>query len=148
MYTAVRQVQESVPSLNPACRARHPSRVLIVDDDPAMLGQLEDMLRGLGVPGITKAAGGMAALAALEAMSEPPELVICDLNLPGDGGFQCVEALGAHGFKGPVVLMSDMDLRTMHSATLAARGHHLKVAGSLGKPISAWALAAVLANLG
>ena len=77
----------------------------------------------------------------------PPELVMCDLNMPPGDGFQFMETLGARGFKGAVVLMSGMNLRTMHSATLMARFQRLKVVGSLGKPLSASALGAVLANL-
>jgi CheY-like chemotaxis protein len=90
----------------------------------------------------------MAALAALDAMPIHPEVVMSDPNMPGGDGFQFMEQLGARNFKGAVVPMSGMDVRTMHSATLMARYHRLKIAGSPGKPISASAPGAVLANLG
>lgn len=147
MYTEARPLENAVPRLNLVPRGRRPSSVLLVDDDLFMLGVLDDMLRDFGVLGVTKAMGGMAGLAALDAMAVPPELVMCDLNMPGGDGFQFMEQLGARSFKGAVVLMSGMNVRTMHSATLMARFHRLKVAGSLGKPISASALAAVLGNL-
>jgi DNA-binding NarL/FixJ family response regulator len=89
----------------------------------------------------------MAALAALDAMASPPELVFCDLNMPGGDGFQFMEALGARRFEGAVVLMSGMGVGTMHLATLTARVHRLRVAGSLSKPVSAASLDAVLGNL-
>lgn len=146
MYTEARSLETGPPKSTG--RGKRPSGVLLVDDDFFMLGVLGDMLRDLGVQGITKAMGGMAALAALDATPVHPELIMCDLNMPGGDGFQFMEELGARHFKGAVVLMSGMDLRTMHSATLMARFHRLKIAGSLGKPISASALGAVLANLG
>lgn len=147
MYTEARPLENVASRLNLGPRGQRPSSVLLVDDDMFMLGVLDDMLRDFGVMGVTKAMGGMAALAALDAMAVPPELVMCDLNMPGGDGFQFMEELGARSFRGAVVLMSGMNLRTMHSATLMARFHRLKVAGSLGKPISASALAAVLGNL-
>ena len=147
MYTETRPPETVAPRPSLVPRGRRPSSVLVVDDDLFMLGVLDDMLREFGVRGVTKAMGGMAALAALDTMAVPPELVMCDLNMPGGDGFQFMEQLGARSFRGAVVLMSGMNLRTMHSAALMARFHRLKVAGSLGKPISASALAAVLGNL-
>ena len=137
----------SSPSPRPVVVSRRPSGVLLVDDDIFMLGVLDDMLRDFGANRITKAMGGMAALAALDAMPAAPELVLCDLNMPGGDGFEFLQALGARGFKGALVLMSGMDIRTMHSATLMARFHRLKVAACLSKPISASALAAVIGNM-
>lgn len=148
MYTEARSLEVSAQRLNLVARGRRPSGVLLVDDDLFMLGVLDDVLRDFGAVGVTKALGGMAALAALDAMPVPPELVMCDLNMRGGDGFQFMEQLGARAFKGAVVLMSGMNLRTMHSATPIARFHRLRVAGSLGKPISASALGAVLGNLG
>ena len=147
MYIQARPLENAVPRQNLVPKGRKPSSVLLVDDDMFMLGVLDDMLRDFGVTGVTKAMGGMAALAALDAMAVPPELVMCDLNMPGGDGFHFMEELGARSFRGAVVLMSGMNLRTMHSATLMARFHRLKVAGSLGKPISASALGASLGNL-
>ncbi len=147
MFTAAQSLSHSSPGVRHVAGSRRPSSVLLVDDDIFMLGVLDDMLRDFGVTGITKAMGGMAALAALDAMSVPPELVMCDLNMPGGDGFEFLQALGARGFKGAVVLMSGMNIRTMHSATLMARFHRLKIAGSLSKPISASALAAVIGNM-
>jgi len=147
MYTEARPVHDSVGHLNQLYRGRRPSSVLLVESDLFQLSVLEDMLGDFGVHGITKAMGSLAGLIALDAMATPPDLVMCDLDMPGVEGQQFMESLGARGYKGAVVLMSGADLNAMHAATLTARYHHVKIAGALGKPISASALAAVLRNL-
>ncbi len=148
MYPETKSLAEHATPLKIATVCHRPSRVLLVDDDLFTLGVLDDMLRELGVKGITKALGGISALAALDAMSVAPDLVMCDLNMPGGDGFQFMEQLGGRSYKGAIVVMSGMNHRTMHSATLMARFHRLKIAGALGKPITASALSAVLGNLG
>ena len=148
MYTEGKPHHDASSHSPPVTRGRRPDGVLLVDDDPFILGMLEEMLRDYGVANITKALGGTAALDALDKMAKPPEMVMCDLNMPGGDGFQFMEGLGARGFGGSVVLMTGMDLRTMHSATLMARFHRLRIVGSLCKPVSASALGAVLGNLG
>ncbi|MET0384087.1 MAG: response regulator [Burkholderiaceae bacterium] len=147
MYTETKASRDSFPLPNRSLRGSPPHNVLLVDDDPFVLDMLNDMLRDYGVRGASQARGGKSALDALSKMATPPELVMCDLNMPGGDGFQFMEELGARGFGGGIVLMSGMDMRTMHSATLMARFHRLRVIGSLCKPISQSALGAVLANL-
>jgi len=147
MNSTAKAIAAAPSALPVAARSSRLARVLLVDDDLYILSILADMLRDFGVGVVTKASGGSAALKALDDMRVPPDLVICDLNMPCGDGFQFMEELGARSFSGGVVLMSGMNLRTMNSAALMARFHRLRMVGSLGKPISTSALAAVLANL-
>jgi CheY-like chemotaxis protein len=119
---------------------------LLVDDDKFMLTVLGDMLRELGVSGISTAANGADAMQALDRMPAAPDLTFCDLNMPGSDGFQFMEALGKRGYTGGVVLVSGMDARTLNSAALMARFHRLNILGSLVKPIDASALRQTLAR--
>ncbi len=138
----------SVPGLVCSPTSGRALSVLLVDDDPFMLGILEEMLLDRGVRRVSRTSGGTAALASMAGMAAHPDLIMCDLNMPGGDGFQFMQELGALQYSGAVVLMSGMDLRTMHSAALMARFHRLRIVGSLGKPISASSLGAVLANVG
>jgi CheY-like chemotaxis protein len=106
-----------------------------------------DMLRDLGVTDIRAAANGNDGAAALDRMAVPPDLVVCDLNMPGEDGFQFMERLGKRGFTGGVILVSGLDARILNSASLMARFHRLTFLATLTKPVEATALRAAIARL-
>lgn len=120
-------------------------QVLLIDDDSFMLELLAAMLRKLGVNHIASATDGERGAEAVAVRT--PDLVVCDLNMPGRDGFQVMESLAAAGFKGAVLLLSGMDARTLKSAALMGRFHHLNVLGVVNKPISKPDLAALLSKI-
>lgn len=123
------------------------NRALLIDDDKFMLTVLRDMLRELGVVGITTAADGASGIAAFDRLKPAPELVVCDLNMPGSDGFQFMEHLGARGYLGGIVLVSGMDARTLSSASLMAKFHRLNILATLNKPVDETDLKMALAKL-
>jgi CheY-like chemotaxis protein len=64
-------------------------KVLLVDDNPMVLGMLKQALSSLAV--VTTASD--AADALLRAVDESPDLLVCDYRLPGMDGRQLVEKL-------------------------------------------------------
>ena len=122
-------------------------RALLIDDDKFMLHVLSDMLHQLGVGAITTAGNGSEGIAALERMGLAPDLVVCDLNMPGADGFQFMEQLGKRGFGGGVVLVSAMNPRTLSSAALMTRFHRLNFLATLTKPVEPRALREALDKL-
>ncbi|RSZ60241.1 response regulator [Massilia atriviolacea] len=120
--------------------------VLLVDDDPFMLELLGSMLNKMGVTRVSQATDGERGVAAMGAGRSMPDVVICDIHMPGKDGFQVMEAMAASGYKGAVVLLSGMDARTLNSATLMARFHHLNVLGVMSKPVSKAALSDLLSR--
>ena len=64
-------------------------KLLVVDDNPMVLGMLQQALAPLAQ--VTTAAD--AADALLKAVDNPPELLVCDYRLPGMDGRQLVEKL-------------------------------------------------------
>jgi CheY-like chemotaxis protein len=64
-------------------------KLLLVDDNPMILGMLEHAL----APFARVTAAGDAADALLKAVDDPPELVVCDYRMPGMDGRQLVEKL-------------------------------------------------------
>jgi CheY-like chemotaxis protein len=121
---------------------------LVVDDDKFMLTVMADMLRDLGVVGIGTALNGGEGIAALDRMSVAPALILCDLNMPGNDGFQFMQQLANRSYAGGIVLVSGMDARIMRSATLMAKFHRLNILATLTKPVEAAALRAALDRLG
>ncbi len=61
--------------------------ILALDDEPFMLGVLLHMLGRLGFDGVAAAENGASALAAL-ASTRPPNLILCDLNMPEMDGVE------------------------------------------------------------
>jgi len=62
-----------------------PQRLLLVDDDPLLLGTLQELLASEGFQ-VTSADSGEAAEAILRAARPPFELVLTDMVMPGKTG--------------------------------------------------------------
>jgi CheY-like chemotaxis protein len=79
------------------------TNVLIADNDRAVSGLLADVLLRLGVRS-TQAHDGMAARRELARGSV--DLLVCDLDMPGAGGLEVVEALVAEARPPHVIVVS------------------------------------------
>ena len=64
-------------------------KILLVDDNPMVLGMLKEALAALGI--VT--AAGDSADALLKAVDDPPDLLISDYRMPGMDGRQLLEKL-------------------------------------------------------
>ncbi len=64
-------------------------KILLVDDNPMVLGLLQQALAAVG----TVSAVGDAADALLKAVDEPPDLLVSDYRMPGMDGKQLMEKL-------------------------------------------------------
>ena len=83
-------------------------RVLVVDDDPDMVAYLELLLRKQGMR-VDSASGGEEASAKVEA--EAPDLVLCDVMMPGVDGFEVCQRLKGDEATAliPLVLITGLD---------------------------------------
>ena len=70
------------------------SDIMIVDDNPANLKLLEDMLRQQGHE-VRSFPLGRLALAA--ASRNPPDLILLDINMPEMNGYQVCDQLKCYG---------------------------------------------------
>ena len=82
-----------------------PKKILIVDDDPAMVEMLRLALNSAGYA-IRTAVTGREALR--KALISPPDLVFLDLILPGLHGFNVCERLRSHPATAsvPIIMVS------------------------------------------
>jgi CheY-like chemotaxis protein len=76
------------------------TRVLIVEDDEGCAGALRDLLQHLGYEAVV-ACDGVAGLAAASTLD--PDVVVCDVNLPGLDGYEVARRLRAGGTRARLV---------------------------------------------
>ena len=78
-------------------------RVLVVDDQPQVMGILRDMLRHLGY----EASGAASAEEAIAAMVDVrPHVVFLDLQLPGISGLEALAYFREHHAEVPVIVVT------------------------------------------
>ncbi len=84
------------------------SRVMIVDDTPANLGLLEDILRKQGYDVASCPSGALALRAAAQY---PPDLILLDIMMPEMDGFEVCQRLKADATlrEIPVIFISALD---------------------------------------
>jgi EAL domain-containing protein (putative c-di-GMP-specific phosphodiesterase class I)/CheY-like chemotaxis protein len=126
------QIASSQPSL------------LLLDDDPFMLGVQSRMLRSMGYQNVSTAGSAEAALVMLECGSTSIDVIVCDLNMPGMDGVAFLQALNMRPYRGHVILLSGEGARIMHSVQRLLNGGRLVVLGALEKPAGRAELAALL----
>ena len=87
---------------------RHTEEILIVDDKPANLKLLTQVLAGQGYH-VRAASSGKHALESVHL--SPPHLILLDIKMPGMNGFEVCESLKADPLTGdiPVIFISALD---------------------------------------
>jgi DNA-binding response OmpR family regulator len=82
------------------------TRVLVVDDEPAIRWLIANMLATNGYE-VSEAADGIAAVAALDAVGAPPDLIVLDMLMPGMDGGQVLAEVRRRGDT-PVIMLTAM----------------------------------------
>lgn len=123
-------VEEGTPAAAPGDKL-----VLIVDDDPLIRDLLELTLTGAGFK-VLLAVDGNDAAAKLDKAE--PHLIITDLMMPGQGGYEFIRTLpGAGAGSTPVVVVS---ASALDASTIAMIKQEANVVDFFSKPIKMNAL--------
>ena len=112
-------------------------RVLVIDDEQAVLNQIEVVLAQAGYQSVQCERDGRRALDAIDEQGS--DLLILDLNMPTVGGEQILEALAERPEGPEVVVLSGMD-----DVELAVRAMKLGAYDYLTKPLDPERLLATL----
>jgi DNA-binding response OmpR family regulator len=99
------------------------ARVLVVDDDPSILGIVTEMLRDEGYE-VTGAADGSAALDAVS--NDDFALVILDMRMPVMDGWGFAREMRARGQDLPIVVMTAAQDARRWAEEIAAVGYIAK----------------------
>ncbi len=99
-------------------------RALIVDDEPLARATLRFLLaKDPEIIGIDECADGASAVDRIRA--EDPDLVFLDVNMPGFGGFEVLDALGSER-RAAVVFVTAYDQHALRAFDASARDYLLK----------------------
>jgi len=80
-----------------------PRRILIIEDDPALLRGLKDNFAAAGYD-VRTATDGRRGCDSL--LGDPPDLLLLDLMLPGVSGYDICRAARAKGLQLPIIMLT------------------------------------------
>lgn len=118
--------------------------VLVVEDHDFQRRTTLTLLRALGVDALHEASDGTTALDLLDGMSAP-DVVVCDLDMPGMDGVEFIRNVAERQLATAVVIASGLDGRVLSTVRAASEGYGLQVLGAVGKPLTSAALEGMLA---
>ncbi len=107
-------------------------RLLVIDDDPLVCQTLGHMAEYTGFEVITT--GTNVEFFAQLVLFEP-NVIVVDLNMPGQDGVQLIRQLAELNHNAQLVIVSGMEKRVLTAAAQAASELGLRVLGILQKPV-------------
>jgi DNA-binding SARP family transcriptional activator/EAL domain-containing protein (putative c-di-GMP-specific phosphodiesterase class I) len=141
--------------LQRALGARHPGAVaehnafasyvvLVVEDHDFQRRTALALLRRLGVGTLLEASDGGAALDLL-ATSPQPDIVICDIDMPGMDGVEFIRHVARRGLANAVAIASGLERSMLDAVRAVGVGYGLQVLGAVEKPLTGRVLGELLA---
>jgi EAL domain-containing protein (putative c-di-GMP-specific phosphodiesterase class I)/CheY-like chemotaxis protein len=110
--------------------------VLVVEDHEFQRRTTLQILANLGARALLEAGDGESAL-ALFAAGPRPDIVVCDLDMPGMDGVEFLRRVSGLGSGIAIIIASGLDDGVLRSAAATARGYGLEVLGAIRKPLTA-----------
>ena len=119
-------------------------RILVLDDELFMLKVITHTLANLGFSQVTGCSSGRSALECVDDPDSPPDIILCDLNMPEMDGIEFLRKLVDHSYNGSLILVSGEGERLLQTVEKLVRAHHITLLGHLRKPVPPAALATLL----
>jgi EAL domain-containing protein (putative c-di-GMP-specific phosphodiesterase class I)/CheY-like chemotaxis protein len=110
--------------------------ILVVEDHEFQRRTTLQILANLGARTLLEAADGGQAL-ELMAGDPRPDIVVCDLDMPGMDGVEFLRHVSELGAGTAIVIASGLDESVLRSAEATARRYGLEVLGAIRKPLTA-----------
>jgi len=82
------------------------TKILVIEDDPAILQGLEELLKFENYDVIISADG---KIGVEKAIKKHPDLILLDINLPSMSGFEVCKRLRERNFVNPVIMITSRD---------------------------------------
>jgi DNA-binding SARP family transcriptional activator/EAL domain-containing protein (putative c-di-GMP-specific phosphodiesterase class I)/FixJ family two-component response regulator len=117
--------------------------VVVVDDHDFQRRTVVALLRGLGVGKVTDASSGAEGLELLRA-GAPPDIIVCDIDMPEMDGVEFVTRVSERNLACAVVIASGLEPQVLRAVEAIGQSHGLQILGALEKPLTARRLGEVL----
>ena len=79
------------------------AKILVIEDEPELRTNVARLLKAEGYEVLT-AENGVTGVET--ALAQPPDLIICDIAMPGMNGLQAAQLLRARGISAPIALVT------------------------------------------
>lgn len=122
-------------------------RVLVLDDDSFMLEFITHLLKELGVSEVLVAENGRSGLYVLAGQVVDIDLLICDIEMPGMDGIEFLRNIADQNYRGKIALFSGVNADLLKAAERLAMARGLNIIGTLSKPVTMGAIAAMLEQI-
>jgi EAL domain-containing protein (putative c-di-GMP-specific phosphodiesterase class I)/DNA-binding NarL/FixJ family response regulator len=123
------------------------TRILLLDDDPFILGLHVRMLAQLGYAQVTACDNGRQAIEEIAKRNSAVDLVVLDINMPEMDGVEFIRRLVACKYAGSVLLVSGENSRILESVEKLLQAQQLVSLGHLNKPVNPECLQRLLRQL-
>ena len=132
----LRQALAHTPPSAPAPERRDVYTVLVVEDHEFQRRTAVRILAGLGIETIWEAGDGGEALDVI-ARSGAPDVIVCDLEMPGMDGVEFIRHVAERDLAGAVIVLSAMEAGVLSAVEALAEGYGLRMLGAIPKPPTA-----------
>lgn len=118
---------------------------MVLEDHAFQRRTIGRMLRSMGAE-VVEASDGRQALDLINSAENVPDVVVCDLNMPGMDGMEFIRHLGEGKRAISVIICSAQDQALLSSVDKMTRAYGVRVLGVIPKPITNSALSDLIAR--
>lgn len=110
---------------------------LVVEDQGFQRWTLATILRRLGALRVFAAEDGRSALDVMEGLTQPIDIIVTDLDMPGMDGMEFIRHIGETYDRVSLIVSSGLDRPLVDSVETMASAYGLNLLGTIEKPVSA-----------
>ena len=119
-------------------------RFLVVEDHSFQRWMMGNLLEVLGAGSVALAGDGKAAMERLTA-PEPIDIVLTDLDMPTMDGMELIRHMSRMAHPASLIVVSSKERALLASVEEMARAYHVRMLGTIQKPLTASKLAGLVA---